>query len=192
MFPKALTECKSIPMEHRGEPDPERSLPGGVADFLASHREMTLFCRRRDGRPVGYPMTVFGHGAREVLFTTYRKSTKVRHLAADPRVCLLSFRPDGEHGVRWVTMSGTAEIWSPGPGDVERLMGGRAGGDGTGSEDTGGEGPGSEGTGGEGPGADGVVGDGRVPSVVTERVKERLLDGKRIIVRVVLDDPGAC
>jgi len=64
-------------------------------EFLASHPQVFLVVRRPDDTPMGYPMVGrWADGALE--FSTYRKSAKVRHVEADPRVCCLCVPRDSE------------------------------------------------------------------------------------------------
>ena len=94
----------------------------------------------------------------ELLPPTYAKSAKVGHLKADPRVALLSMRPEGDDTVRWVRMTGRSEIWAPNEAEVDELFG-------TGGRET------------------------RFPHTVGALVRQRTLEGKRVMVRVSIDTP---
>ncbi len=123
--------------------------------FLAEHRDLVLFCRDRDGCPVGYPMRSTAVTDSAVYFTTYRKSAKVRHLERDPVVRLLCFVTRGDDQAEWVDAGGTAALWSPTAAELDRLLSGPR--------------------------------DSRVPDGMLDHVRTRILEGKRIMVKVELD-----
>jgi len=134
-----------------------------LAAFAVGERRAVLFASDRRGAPIGYPMTVLAADATEVLFTTYAKSAKVRHLAADPRAAVLLLAPPTPTGpLRWVSLQGRAVVSAPTPAQVEDLFARRGS-------------------------------DPRVPVAVLERTRRRLLDGKRVVITVVVDSasPGA-
>jgi hypothetical protein len=54
--------------------------------FFDAVRDVVLFCRDTTGRPIGYPMRTTACEPEALVFTTYRKSAKVRHIERDPRV----------------------------------------------------------------------------------------------------------
>jgi uncharacterized pyridoxamine 5'-phosphate oxidase family protein len=135
------------------DPFPER-----VARHLDEHADIVIFCRDSAGKPIGYPTRIAARRGEELLFSTYAKSAKVRHLNADPRVALLSMRPEGDDTVRWVRMTGRSEIWAPNEAEVDELFG----------------------TGGH---------ESRVPDTVGALVRQRTLEGKRVMVRVSIDTP---
>jgi hypothetical protein len=138
-----------------GEPAPT----GSDLEFLDVVRDVVLFCRDASGRPIGYPMRTVACERTALVFTTYRKSAKVRHMERDPRVCVLASRVDGS-SVRWVSMEGVASIVVPSDGEIERAMGG------------------------SGPPAPGGPAEPRVPAGMGDFVKQRLREGKRVLVRV--------
>jgi len=142
------------------------ALPPDVAAQLDGHRDITLFCRDADGHPIGYPMMISSRDGADIVFSTYRKSAKVRHIERDPRVALLSFTaapaPDGGELVRWISMTGTAAVWQPTEAELDRVF----------------------------PPAPRTA-DGRVPDTVGPLVRQRTLEGKRILLRVRLDEPDA-
>jgi hypothetical protein len=127
----------------------------GVVRFLAEHRDMVLFCRDRDGCPVGYPMRSTSVTDSAIYFTTYRKSAKVQHLERDPVVRLLCFVTGDGDRVEWVDAGGTAVLWSPTADELDRLLSGPR--------------------------------DPRVPAGMLDHVRTRILEGKRIMIKVELD-----
>jgi Pyridoxamine 5'-phosphate oxidase len=136
--------------------DPAEPLSSEVLAFLDVHRDVVLFCRDKSERPIGYPMRTVACHDSGVTFTTYRKSAKVRNIERDPRVCVVATDRDGT-SVRWVSVSGTARVVAPSDAEIEDIFG----------------------TAGTGDGA-----EGRVPGGMGEFVKERLRDGKRILIEV--------
>lgn len=101
-------------------------MTSGLVDavqFLAEHRDVTLFCRDDNGSPIGYPMRSTSVSHTDLCFTTYRKSAKVRHLEADPVVRLLCFAVEG-NTVEWVEAGGTATLWSPTVDELDQLLSG--------------------------------------------------------------------
>lgn len=139
------------------EPGPD-PFPNRVARHLDEHADIVIFCRDAAGKPIGYPMRIAARRGDEILFSTYAKSAKVRHLEADSRVALLSMRPQGDGTVRWVRMTGRSEIWAPNEAQVDEFF------------DTGGH-------------------ESRVPDTVRALVRQRTLEGKRVMVRVSIDAP---
>jgi general stress protein 26 len=132
-----------------------------VLDYLASYREMTMFCRDADGLPIGYPMFVFSHSPETILFSTYRKSAKVEHLERDPRVALLSIQPHDSNRVRWLHMEGRARIWAPNADEIDALFDDRRG-------------------------------DPRVPDTMGALVRQRTIEGKRVLLKVAVTAPEQC
>jgi general stress protein 26 len=93
----------------------DQQLSPEVAAHLEQHREVTLFCHDSEGHPIGYPMMLVGVRGIELLFSTYAKSAKVRHMRADPRVAVLSVSAGDPADLSWVSLNGTATIWQPTP-----------------------------------------------------------------------------
>lgn len=122
--------------------------------FLDVCRDVVLFCRDRAGNPIGYPMRTVACGSSGLTFTTYRKTAKVRNIEQDPRVCVFAAERERK-AVRWVSVTGTARVVAPSEPEIQRAFGA-------------GEGDGS----------------GRVPEGMGELVKQRLRDGKRILLQV--------
>jgi hypothetical protein len=135
-----------------------------VAAHLEEHREVTLFCFDSGGHPIGYPMMITGVRGTELLFSTYSKSAKVRHMREDPRVAVLSVAADDPTHLRWVSLRGTATIWQPTAEEIDLIF------------------PLAR--------SQGRMADGRVPDSVGPLVRQRTLEGKRAIVRVVPEDPA--
>jgi pyridoxine/pyridoxamine 5'-phosphate oxidase len=133
-------------------------LPDDVIAYLESHREITIFCRDDQGRPVGYPMFIFAQSPTTIYFSTYRKSRKVQHIERDPRVALLSYERDANPPLRWVALNGTASLWAPNADEVEELFANRGN-------------------------------DSRVPDTMGALVRQRTLEGKRVLLRIELDSP---
>lgn len=129
-----------------------------VLAFLDAHRDVVLFCRDKSGSPIGYPMRTVACHDTGLTFTTYRKSAKVRNIERDPRVCVVATDRDGAR-VRWISVSGTARVVAPSDAQIETTFStaGTAGGD---------------------------RAEGRVPGGMGDFVKERLRDGKRILIEV--------
>jgi hypothetical protein len=126
-------------------------------EFLRLHNRVLLLARRRDGSPTGWPMTgIYADGV--LQFSTYRKSAKVRIIAADPRVgCLVTAR-EGVDDPRVLEYVGVAQIVA----DV-REMPPRQQAQGSSSAPT---------------------GTGDVPADVAGRALESVRAGKRCLVRV--------
>jgi uncharacterized pyridoxamine 5'-phosphate oxidase family protein len=57
-----------------------------LVDFLRRYHRAFLFCRDEDGNPIGYAMRSITYEEHRLYFATYIKSAKVRHLKADPEV----------------------------------------------------------------------------------------------------------
>jgi hypothetical protein len=90
-----------------------------VAEFIAANHRAFLFCRDRDGHPVGYAMRSVAYRAasRSLYFATYTASAKVRHLIAAPDVaCLIG---DCE---RWDSARGVARVRRPSGAEVDELI----------------------------------------------------------------------
>lgn len=136
-------------------------MPAEVAELLDRQRDVTLFMRDANGCPIGYPMTIFArpsHNA-EIVFSTYRKSAKMRHLERDGRVVVLAMRAVGD-AVQWVSLAGHATVWSPTASELDGL-----------------------------PRTMSATHEARVPEGLTGRVRDRLLSGKRVLIRIVLTEP---
>ncbi|MCM3920766.1 pyridoxamine 5'-phosphate oxidase family protein [Frankia sp. AiPs1] len=170
---------------HDGQP-PGDPVSGEHRRFLAEHTRGFLITTGADGGPIGYPMTVrWCDGTLE--FNTYRRSAKVTHLRRDGRVCVVVVPRDRAADRRVLSVWGRVQ---PGEGSIEHWMHG----DGNGEDPT----PGlsapphvltPQAT--PSPAATPQVATPQVvtPHVVTpphvvSRVRERLLDGRRIIIRV--------
>jgi hypothetical protein len=126
-------------------------------EFLQVHNRVLLLARRADGSPTGWPMTgIYADGI--LQFSTYRKSAKVRVIAADPRVCCLVTAREGLDEPRVLEYVGTASI------DTEaRAMPVRA----------------------QAPGATPApTAIGTVPEEIGQRAQDRLASGKRCLIRV--------
>ncbi len=128
-----------------------------VDEFLRLHNRVLLLARRADGSPTGWPMTgIYADGI--LQFSTYRKSAKVRMIAADPRVCCLVTAREGLGERRVLEYVGTAAV------DTEvREMPSRA----------------------QAPGATAApTAIGTVPEEIGQRAQDRLASGKRCLIRV--------
>jgi uncharacterized pyridoxamine 5'-phosphate oxidase family protein len=71
-----------------------------LVDFLRHNHRAFLFCRDAGGDPIGYAMRSITYQPRRLYFATYTKSAKVRHLQADPEVACVV-----------VSEGGAAECW---------------------------------------------------------------------------------
>ena len=134
---------------------PQADLGPAVIDFLRETPDVVLFCRDRSGVPIGYPMRTVAVLPGRLLFTTYRKSAKVRNLERDPRTSVLAARWS-ESDVRWVHVAGIAEIMAPSEDELDVLFGKR----------------------------DGGTNDPRVPAGMSGYVRQRIRDGKRVVVAI--------
>ena len=85
------------------------ALPPEAEEFLRANARAFLLTLRRDGSPTGHPMTAIVRDG-VVYFNTYRKSSKVRNIERDPRVCCLVTTADDDGDARGVVIDGTAEI----------------------------------------------------------------------------------
>jgi uncharacterized pyridoxamine 5'-phosphate oxidase family protein len=66
-----------------------------LGDFLRRNHRAFLFCRDEGGNPIGYAMRSITYEPRRLYFATYTKSAKVRHLQADPAVACVVVSEDG-------------------------------------------------------------------------------------------------
>jgi hypothetical protein len=134
--------------------------PDAVAllHFLERNRRSFIFCLDEARRPIGYAMNHLGYRDGELLFTTYRKSAKVGHLLADPQLTCTVTSEHPDDAGRWVTLRGIALIYAPTADDIEVLM------------------PASG------------SGDRRVAPEVGHKVRDRLLSGKRVLIRMAVTD----
>jgi hypothetical protein len=135
--------------------------PGGpITDehcaFLAAHSRAFLIVNGPNGAPIGYPMTSRLFDG-ALEFNTYRKSAKMAHIIRDGRVCCVVVPRDRAADPRVLTLWGRAE---PDEGSVAPWI--EASRDATAT-------PGFE-----------------VPVDIAQQVRQRLLSGKRVIVRVAL------
>ena len=134
-----------------------------VMEFMTRNHRVFLFCRDDAERPIGYAMRSVAYAAAThcLYFATYTKSAKVRHLRADPDVACLVLPSEPSDG---------AAHWVSvrGTADVYR------------------------------PSAteidamiDAASPDSRVPDAVVAKVKDRLLSGKRSLIRLTVDQVRA-
>jgi uncharacterized pyridoxamine 5'-phosphate oxidase family protein len=65
-----------------------------LVDFLRSNHRAFLFCRDEGGHPIGYAMRSITYEPRRLYFATYTKSAKVRHLLADSDVACVVVSED--------------------------------------------------------------------------------------------------
>jgi len=130
-----------------------------VLEFLDAWRDSVLFCRDRHGRPIGYPMRTLAYTETSLTFTTYAKSAKVANLLADPRVSILVV-DEGADPLHWVSIAGVARVVVPDEATIQRVFGGRSVSD-----------------------ADRSL-EARVPEGISELVRERHRDGKRVLLDV--------
>ena len=65
-----------------------------LVDFLRRNHRAFLFCRDEGGHPIGYAMRSITYEPRRLYFATYTKSAKVRHLLADPEVACVVVSED--------------------------------------------------------------------------------------------------
>jgi hypothetical protein len=77
-------------------------MPGepALVDFLRRNHRAFLFCRAEGGHPIGYAMRSITYEPRRLYFATYTKSAKVRHLLADPEVACVVVS-EGRAGEGW-------------------------------------------------------------------------------------------
>jgi hypothetical protein len=94
-----------------------------VVDFIRTNHDAFLFCRDAARHPIGYAVrsVAYRSASRDLYFSTYTKSPKVKHLLADREVACLVGDNAG-----WVSVRGVAEIYQPSPAEVDDLLGGRA------------------------------------------------------------------
>jgi hypothetical protein len=80
--------------------------PNPVTEFLERYRRVFLLSLRKDGSPTAHPMVgTLNQGA--LQFNTYRKSAKARNVQKDPRVCCLVVNGyDTSEGVQAVLVRG--------------------------------------------------------------------------------------
>jgi hypothetical protein len=92
-----------------------------IVDFLRTNSRAFLFCRDDARRPIGYAMRTVAYQSTIhcLYFTTYTKSSKVRHLLANPEVACLV----GDDS-RWVSVNGVARVYRASPAEVDELIGG--------------------------------------------------------------------
>jgi uncharacterized pyridoxamine 5'-phosphate oxidase family protein len=65
-----------------------------LVDFLRRNHRAFMFCRDEGGHPVGYAMRSITYEPGRLYFATYTKSAKVRHLLADPEVACVVVSED--------------------------------------------------------------------------------------------------
>jgi hypothetical protein len=177
---------------HDGQP-PGAGLTDEHRRFLAAHTRGFLIVTSADGGPIGYPMTV--RWCEDTLeFNTYRRSAKVTHLRRDGRVCVIVVPRDRAADRRVLSVWGRVQ---PGEGSIKHWM-------------LDGEEPAPglstppqitppHAVPPDSVTSDAVTSDAVTPHAVTphavtphvvtpphvvSRVRERLLDGRRIIIRV--------
>jgi general stress protein 26 len=130
-----------------------------VTRFVDEHRDVVLFCRDARGDPIGYPMRTTACDAKRLIFTTYRKSAKVRNLERDARVCVYVPGTAPEQP-RWTSITGIARVVAPSASEIDAMFPARSD-------------------------------EPRVPAGMAAFVKQRLREGKRILVEVdQLESPG--
>lgn len=66
-----------------------------LVDFLRCNHRAFLFCRDEGGNPIGYAMRSITYEPRRLFFSTYTKSAKVRHLQADPEIACVVMSEGG-------------------------------------------------------------------------------------------------
>jgi general stress protein 26 len=69
-------------------------------DFAATATSATLFARRRDRSPTGWPMTPLWPGDGHLYFNTYRVAAKAKMMVRDARVAVLLSRELEARGLR--------------------------------------------------------------------------------------------
>ncbi len=65
-------------------------------DWARTLRAASLFARRRDGSPTGWPMTPLWPGDGHLYFNTYRTAAKAKLMMADQRIGVLLFDDGGD------------------------------------------------------------------------------------------------
>ena len=123
-----------------------------VAALLSATRDVVLFCRDSGGAPIGYPMRTLATHHDAVVFTTYAKSAKIRHLRRDPKACVLVTSSTSE-GIVWASISGLARVVHPEPAELDELF-------------------------------DDSSNDERVPMWMAGSVRQRLAEGKRVLLEI--------
>ncbi|CAJ62641.1 MULTISPECIES: pyridoxamine 5'-phosphate oxidase family protein [Frankia] len=148
--------------------------------FLAAHTRGFLIVTGADGGPIGYPMTVrWCDGTLE--FNTYRRSAKVTHLRRDGRVCVVVVPRDRAADRRVLSVWGRVQ---PGEGSIEHWMHDGDGTDPTPSPSTPPQTTPPHVTSPHVTAPQVTTPHVTTPPHVVSRVRERLLDGRRIIIRV--------
>ena len=133
-----------------------------LVDFLRRHHRAFLFCRDEGGSPIGYAMRSITYEEQRLYFATYTKSAKVRHLQADPEVACVVVSED-RAGECWPSW---VSLW--GRADIYR--------------------PSPEET-------ESILERStpelRVPESVITKVHDRLLSGKRSLIRLDIEEVRA-
>lgn len=132
------------------------TLRPAARQFLEAHPDVALFGRDGAGHPIGYPMRIVSVDGGRVHFTTYRKSAKVAHFERDGRAAVLAQQVDDSGVVHWLSVEGTAVVWSPTEAELDAVFSGSAG----------------------------ATAEARVPEGMSEFVRRRILEGKRILLTV--------
>ena len=69
-------------------------------ELLSTATSATLFARRRDQSPTGWPMTPLWPGDGHLYFNTYRVAAKAKMMLRDDRVAVLVSTGGAERGMR--------------------------------------------------------------------------------------------
>ena len=70
------------------------------AQLVSTATSSTLFARRRDGSPTGWPMTPLWPGDGHLYFNTYRVAAKAKMMIRDGRVAVLLSSAGADRGLR--------------------------------------------------------------------------------------------
>jgi hypothetical protein len=133
-----------------------------LVDFLQQNHRAFLFCRDESGHPIGYAMRSVAYESGRLYFATYTKSAKVRHLLADSEAACVVMSED-------LTGQGVSP-WVSLQGRAEIYR----------------------------PSPDEIATmldrsspEARVPDSVVAKVRDRLLSGKRSLIRLDVEQVRA-